>query len=91
MKCRDSQQSSSRWKNLHNHFPNAKVVETKTDLIVDLNQSPCPTNFVLAAFGTPGEGSRKRMQLITFAKRWPKGRVEVSVFLIDDTQNAFEV
>lgn len=31
------------------------------------------------------------MQLITFVKHWPKeGRVEISVFLIDDTQNAFE-
>ena len=96
MKCWDviqcAQRSSPNWTDVQGRFPNAKVVETKTDLIVNLNQTSFPTNIVLAAFGTPAEGSKKRMQLITFAKHWPKeGRVEVSVLLIGDTQNAFEV
>ena len=76
---------------LHEVFPDADVVEKKTYLIVELNQPQNP-DFVLAGFGTPGSGSKKRTQLITFSKHFPEeGRVEVFVFLIDDTENAFEV
>ena len=73
-------------------FPNAEVVESVTDLTVCLNQSQIPNDVVLAVFGTPGRGSKKRTQLITFSKHYPvEGTVEVFALLIDDTQITFEV
>ena len=46
----------------------------------------------IAAFGRPGKEDKKRMQIAIFAKRPKQGKdLKIWVYLVDDTNPAFEV
>lgn len=78
------------WKNIGEVFPDAKTEVGINNISVTL--PPSQEELELAAFGTPGEKDKKRMQMAIFGLKPIKGRNwNFRVHVYDDSRMAFEV
>ena len=88
VKCR--RKNNSKWYDVGKLCRNAKVLMKHNDVQLQLG-SP-RSDVVVAAFGCPGNGDGKRMQLAAFGKNVSSGsRVQVNAYLLDDTSPSFQV
>ena len=88
VKCR--RKNNNKWYDVAKLCRNAKVLMKHNDVQLQLG-SP-RSDVVVAAFGCPGNGDGKRMQLAAFGKSVSSGnRVQVNAYLLDDTSPAFQV
>ena len=80
----------NNWRSLMVAHPEAEVQLKHNDIEVTLPS--LQEDVEIAAFGRPGKGDKKRMQIAIFAKRPKLGKdLKIWVYLLDDTNPAFEV
>ena len=81
---------TSRWRNVTEVYPDARVVEKHNDIEVTI-PTPCEDTEI-AAFGISGNDDQKRMQMAIFGRKPTQGRDwNIRVYLIDDSTIAFKV
>ena len=84
-------QKTSRWRNVTEVFPDARVAEKHNDIEVTPPSRLCE-DLEIAAFGIPGKHDQKRMQMAIFGRKPTQGRDwKIRVYLIDDSTIAFKV
>ena len=88
--CKESTEKISRWKNVTEVYPDARIEDKHNDIEVTLPTSR--EDIEIAAFGTPGNDDQKRMQMAIFGRKPTQGRDwKILVYLIDDSTIAFQV
>lgn len=88
--CEGKTRKTNPWRNVAEVYTDAIVKEKHNDIEVTL-PTPCEGTEI-AAFGIPGKGDQKRMQMAIFGGKPTQGRDwTIRVYLIDDSTIAFKV